>query len=145
MTIKSKPSNISCLSDDWYRMWPTVSICKPERVEQKWIWWAEKMEDFIISPRINFFYLRSFFWRPRFSTPEILLYFSLQHPLHTWWSPKSQSSANHGPTCLTSVILRELVFPTWYCRSCYHSRTLVLQFYGFQYRYGMNFSKTQHI
>ena len=29
-----------------------------------------------------FFCLRSFYWRPRFSTPEILLYFSLQHPLH---------------------------------------------------------------
>ena len=26
-------------------------------------------------------------------------------------------SANHGPSCLTSVILRELVFPTWNCRS----------------------------
>ena len=24
---------------------------------------------------------------------------------------------NHGPSCLTSVILRELVFPTWYSRS----------------------------
>ena len=27
----------------------------------------------------------------------------------------SHHSANHGPSCLTSVILRELAFPTWYC------------------------------
>ena len=60
------------------------------------------------------FCLRSFSWRPRFSTPEILLYFSLQHPLHTWMV--THPSANHGPSCLISVILRELVFPTWYCR-----------------------------
>ena len=26
-------------------------------------------------------------------------------------------SANRGPSCLTWVILRELVFPTWYSRS----------------------------
>ena len=47
----------------------------------------------------------------------VTLYFSLQHPLHTWIHP----SANHGPSCLTSVILRELVFPTWYCRSLFFS------------------------
>ena len=51
----------------------------------------------------NFLYmffccLMSFYWSPRF--------YMVTHP-----------SANHGPSCLTSVILRELVFPTWYCRS----------------------------
>ena len=63
---------------------------------------------------IFFFCLRSFYWWPRLLTSEILLYFSLQHPLHTWII--THPSANHGPSCLTSVILRELVFPTWYCR-----------------------------
>ena len=65
-----------------------------------------------------FFCLRRFYWRPRFSTPEILLillYFSLQHPLRTW--RVTYPSSNHGSSCLTSVILQELVFPTWYCRS----------------------------
>ena len=57
---------------------------------------------------IFFFCLRSLQWRPRFSTPEILLYFSLQHPLqHLNGHPSKR------PNCLTLVILRKLVFPTW--------------------------------
>ena len=38
---------------------------------------------FHLGDRIFFFCLRSFYWRSRFSTPEILLYFSQQHPFHT--------------------------------------------------------------
>ena len=34
-----------------------------------------------------FFCLSSFYWRPRISTPEIILYFSLQHSLPLEWSP----------------------------------------------------------
>ena len=37
-------------------------------------------------------------------------------------------SATHGPSCLTSVIFRELVFPIWYRRSLnfsHHSRTFL--------------------
>ena len=30
----------------------------------------------------------------------------------------THSSANRGPSCWTSVILRELVFPTWYSNYC---------------------------
>ena len=44
-----------------------------------------------------FFCLSKFHLRPRFSTPEILLYFSLQHPLHTWMV--THPNANHGPSC----------------------------------------------
>ena len=39
-----------------------------------------------LKTKLFFFCLRRFYWRPRFSTPEILLillYFSLQHPLRT--------------------------------------------------------------
>ena len=66
--------------------------------------------------KTNFLYFFIFLCPQEFFTEaEILLYFSLQHPLHTWIV--THPSANHGPSCLTSVILRELVFPTWYCRS----------------------------
>ena len=49
---------------------------------------------------------------PRFSTPEILLYFSLH--FNTWMV--NHPSANHGSSCLTAVSLPELVFQTWFCR-----------------------------
>ena len=59
----------------------------------------------------------NFFFMP----PEFLLVFPF---LHFWdftvfftTASTSTPSANHGPSCLTWVILRELVFPTWYCRS----------------------------
>ena len=40
--------------------------------------------------------------------------YTIQQPWPTLeWSP-TRPSAHHGPSCLTSVILRELVFPTWY-------------------------------
>ena len=64
---------------------------------------------FLRAPSIVFFCfcLRSIYWRGLILHSEILLYFSLQHPLHTWMV--THPSANHGPSCLTSVILWELV------------------------------------
>ena len=68
----------------------------------------------------------------RFSTPEILLYLSLQHPLHTWIvSDLSLIQVFPWPkllSCLTSLILRELVFPTWYYRSYFKFSTFRVQY-----------------
>ena len=49
---------------------------------------------------------------------RLLLYLLLQHPLlcHGMighWSEVTHPSAKHNTDCLTAVILRELVFPTW--------------------------------
>ena len=62
------------------------------------------------------FQYRSLNWRPRLSTPAIFYcIFSYSFHFTTWMV--THPSAIHGPSCLTSVILRKLVFPTWYCRS----------------------------
>ena len=52
-----------------------------------------------------------------FSAPGISQYYSLQHPLQHLNGLPSKYSTYHGPSCLTAVISRELLFPTWYSRS----------------------------
>ena len=63
----------------------------------------------------SFFCLRSFLGGP--VSPLLRFYCILHYSSHfnTWMV--THPSANHGPSCLTSVILRELVFPTWYIRT----------------------------
>ena len=50
---------------------------------------------------IFFFVASGVFLEARFSTPEILLYFSLQHPLHTWMV--THPSANHAPSNFSNL------------------------------------------
>ena len=69
-----------------------------------------------------YFLLQEFLLEAPFLHSWDFTVFSLQHPLHTWMV--THPSANHGPSCLTSVILRDLVFPTWYC--CIVLATFVL-------------------
>ena len=45
-------------------------------------------------------------------------------PTHEW-SPLL--SANHGPSCLTSVFLGELVFPAWYSIHCLFKKSSTVQ------------------
>ena len=52
-------------------------------------------------------------------SPPLRFYSIFHYSIHfnTWMV--THTSANHGPSCLTSVIIRELVFPTWYSRSSF--------------------------
>ena len=45
----------------------------------------------------------------------LLFFVSTASTFNPWMV--THPSANRGPSCLISVFLRELVFPTWYCRS----------------------------
>ena len=58
-------------------------------------------------------------------SPLLKFYCIFHYSIHfdTW--RVTRPSANHGPSCLTSEILRELVFPTWYCRSILFYSTLL--------------------
>ena len=50
--------------------------------------------------------------------PLLRFYCIFHYSIHfDTWMVTLPPSANHSPSCLTSVILRELVFPTWSCRS----------------------------
>ena len=75
----------------------------------------QKLTSDCLCLKIFFFCLRSLYWRSHFSTPEILLYFSLQHPLHT--RMVTHPSANHGQSCFTScsdltgIAVSNLVLP----------------------------------
>ena len=53
---------------------------------------------------------KDFSFGPRRMSLSILGFYSIHFNMVTY------PSANGGPSCLTSVILRELVFPTWYGR-----------------------------
>ena len=65
-----------------------------------------------------YYCLRSLYWRPRFSPPGILQYFSLQHPLqHLNGHP---SNCWLWPKLLNFSELTGTVFPTWYCRIVGH-------------------------
>ena len=99
------------VSVEWQQTKKCIQIVFSPLVNKHCLFKASSTKNIII-----FFCLRSFYRRPRFlhSWDYTVQYFSLQYPLHTWMV--THLSANHGPSCLTSVILRELVFPTWYCR-----------------------------
>ena len=56
-----------------------------------------------------FFCLRSLYWRPCFLHSWDFTVF-LYHSIHFNTQMVIHPSANHGPSCLTSVILRELMF-----------------------------------
>ena len=66
----------------------------------------------LVLPGLYSFCLRIMFWRP--SSPLLGFYSIIHYCIHfnTWMV--THPSANHGTICFTSVILRELVFPTWY-------------------------------
>ena len=45
--------------------------------------------------------------------PLLEFYSICSYSIHVQLLMVTHPSANRGPSCLTSVILRELVFPTW--------------------------------
>ena len=78
---------------------------------------------------MNFlFFLASGVFHGGSVSPPLRFYCIFHYSIHFTleWSP-IQVLTNHGPNCLTSVILLELVFPTWYCRSFVELRFLVAE------------------
>ena len=67
-------------------------------------------------------------------SPLLKVYCIFHYSIHfeTW--RVTHPSANRGPSCLTSEILRELVFQTWYCRSIlfYSTQTTLFFFWECQ-------------
>ena len=59
----------------------------------------------------NFFCPRSIYWRP--VSPLLGFYYNFNYSIHL-------QPLNGDPSCLNSVFLRELMFPTWYSRSFKH-------------------------
>ena len=66
-----------------------------------------------------FFFIKYFFLPQKFLLEAPFLqssdfYCIFHYSNHFNTCMVTHPSTNHGPSCLTSVILRELVFPTWY-------------------------------
>ena len=69
---------------------------------------------------IIFFFSSSIVWRRRFSASRNLHYFLATSFTSNPWMVTHPGANHHDPSCLNSVFLQELVFPTWYSRSFKH-------------------------